>query len=92
MMGFARDGYLNTFNYRVMPGEKVSISIEGDNKSTRLYVDGKLREELNILRRDFVQNDSQKIKKMYYVRTLLFPLKEAGTFNSIVRNLKVYNE
>jgi len=91
-MGFARDGYLNTFNYRVMPGEKVTISIEGDNKSTRLYVDGKLREELNILRRDFVQNDSQKIKKMYYVRTLVFPLKEAGTFNSIVRNLKVYNE
>ncbi|WP_425591999.1 family 20 glycosylhydrolase [Bacteroides zoogleoformans] len=91
MMGFARDGYLHTFNYRVMPGEKVSISIEGDNKSTRLYVNGKLREELNILRRDFVQDDSQKTKKMYYVRTLVFPLKEAGTFNSIVRNLKVYN-
>ncbi|WP_373733671.1 family 20 glycosylhydrolase [Bacteroides heparinolyticus] len=92
MMGFARDGYLNTFNYRVMPGEKVSIAIEGDNKSTRLYVNGKLQEELHIRRLDFVQDDPQKSKKMYHVRTLVFPLEQAGTFNSIVWNLKVYNE
>lgn len=29
MMGFARDGYLNTFPYKVNPGEKATIQIEG---------------------------------------------------------------
>ena len=33
MMGFARDGYLNTFPYKVNPGEKATIQIEGDNLS-----------------------------------------------------------
>ncbi|WP_373718603.1 hypothetical protein, partial [Bacteroides heparinolyticus] len=60
--------------------------------STRLYVNGKLQEELHIRRLDFVQDDPQKSKKMYHVRTLVFPLEQAGTFNSIVWNLKVYNE
>lgn len=45
-LGFARDGYLNTFNYRIPKGEKVSISIQGNNKMTRLLVNGKVKEEL----------------------------------------------
>ena len=36
MMGFARDGYLNTFPYKVNPGEKATIQIEGDHRSTTL--------------------------------------------------------
>ena len=38
MMGFARDGYLNTFPYKVNPGEKATIQIEGDHRSTTLRV------------------------------------------------------
>lgn len=45
-LGFARDGYLNTFNYRIEKGAAHTLCIEGDNHSTRLFVDGKLREEL----------------------------------------------
>ena len=40
MMGFARDGYLNTFPYKVNPGEKATIQIEGDHRSTTLRVNG----------------------------------------------------
>lgn len=35
MLGYARDGYLYTFDYRVKPG-KANLAIEGDNQSTRL--------------------------------------------------------
>lgn len=45
MLGYARDGNLYTFDYRVKPG-KANLAIEGDNQSTRLYVNGKLVEEL----------------------------------------------
>ena len=48
MMGFARDGYLNTFPYKVNPGEKATIQIEGDHRSTTLRVNGKVVEEMNI--------------------------------------------
>ena len=47
MMGFARDGYLNTFPYKVNPGEKATIQIEGDNCSTTLRVNGKVVDEMN---------------------------------------------
>lgn len=92
MLGFSRDGYLNTFGYRVMPGEKASIRISGDNKATRLYVNDKLVEELNIVKRDFLFDEDQKPKHMYTVRTLVFPLQKAGTFNSSITNLKVVSE
>lgn len=46
-LGFEREGYLNTFNYRVEQGKKVTLTIEGDNRMTRLLVDGKLREQLD---------------------------------------------
>lgn len=42
MMGFARDGYLNTFPYKVNPGEKATVQIEGDSRSTTLRVNGKV--------------------------------------------------
>lgn len=85
LMGFARDGYLNTFNYRVQPGEKASITIQGDNRSTSLLVDGALKEELNIQKRFFNGGKDS----MNYVRTLVFPLEKAGNFKSKVSNLKV---
>lgn len=45
-LGFERDGYRNLFNYRILAGEKHTITIEGTNKMTRLLVDGAVKEEL----------------------------------------------
>lgn len=86
-LGFSRDGYLNTFSYQFYPGEKTSVSISGDEKSTRLYVDGKLKEDLDIQKRYFNSGkDSTR-----YVRTLVFPLEKAGNFKSTITNLEVLN-
>ena len=87
MMGFARDGYLNTFPYKVNPGEKATIQIEGDHRSTTLRVNGKVVEEMNIQKCYFnAGKDSTS-----YIRTLFFPLEKAGNFNSRIENLKVHN-
>jgi len=88
MLGFARDGYLNTFSYRIHQGERINIGIEGDNKATRLLINGKVVEELNIEKRLFDEGKA----KMNYVRTLVFPLQETGEFKSKVTNLKVYKK
>lgn len=87
MLGYARDGYLYIFGYRVKPG-KVNIAVEGDNKATRLYINGKLVEELGV--RTLYFNEGGK-DKMYQSRTLVFPLEKAGNFSSMITNFKVYN-
>ena len=87
MMGFARDGYLNTFPYKVNTGEKATIQIEGNNRSTTLRVNGKVVEKMNTQKLYFNAGKDS----MSYVRTLVFPLEKAGNFNSKVQNLKVYN-
>ena len=89
MLGFARDGYLNTFSYNIQPGQRLNIGIEGDNKATRLFINGKLVEELNIQQRFF---DKEGKTKMNYVRKLVFPLEQAGEFKSKISNLKVYKK
>ncbi len=86
MLGFSRDGYLNTFKYSVRPGCKETLRIEGDNHSTRLFVNGKLFQEL-----DYEQRMAFDAKPYRYVRTLVFPLRTAGRFQSRVTNLKVAN-
>lgn len=87
MMGFARDGYLNTFPYKVNPGEKATVQIEGDSRSTTLRVNGKVIEEMNMQKLYFNAGKDS----MNYIRTLVFPLEKAGDFNSRIENLKVYN-
>lgn len=87
MMGFARDGYLNTFPYKVNPGEKATVQIEGDNRGTTLRVNGKVIEEMNMQKLYFNAGKDS----MNYIRTLVFPLEKAGDFNSRIENLKVYN-
>lgn len=87
LLGFARDGYLNTFDYSIKDEDK-QIKIEGDQKSTRLYVDDKLIEDMQIGRKYFNSGkDSMK-----YVRTLVFPLEKSGDFKSKITNLKIYQE
>ncbi len=87
-LGFSRDGYLNTFNYRFYPGEKVNITISGNREVTKLFVNGKHVETLD--KQTIYHNEGGK-DKMYYVRTLVFPLEKTGAFNSKVSNLKVEN-
>ncbi len=87
-LGFSRDGYLNTFNFRFYPGEKAQVTICGNESETKLYVNGKLVETLD--KQTIYHNEGGK-DKMYYVRTLVFPLEKAGNFNSKVTNLKVTN-
>lgn len=108
-LGFAREGYLNKFNYKIQSGKKVAIAITGDNRKTSLYVDGKLREELGPLtiyamqQKDlttFQKTDASAWQpvlynpsaKMYYQRTLVFPLQKAGNFKSKVTGLRVTQE
>ena len=88
MFGFARDGYLNTFNFRPYPGEKLNVKVTGDNFSTSLYINGKFVEKLDVQKRYFNGGKDS----MNYVRTLVFPLEKAGDFKSKIMNLKVYNQ
>lgn len=85
-MAFVRDGYLNSFDYFVEEGKSVDIRIECSNTTTRLYVDGKLQDELKREKRWLTE------KKQYdYVSTLYFPLQQAGDFKSRITNFKVEN-
>ncbi|MBR1712220.1 MAG: family 20 glycosylhydrolase [Alloprevotella sp.] len=60
-LGFARDGYLNTFNYRLPTNGSHLVTIEGTNTCTRLFIDGKLREELKPLK-VYAMNDAERIR------------------------------
>ena len=86
-LGFSRDGYLNTFNFKFLPNEKVKVIIKGNQEVTELYVDGKLKETLD--RQTIYHNEGKS--KMYYIRTLVFPLDRTGEFKSRITNLKVMN-
>ena len=87
-IGFSRDGYLNTFNYRFYPGEKAHITISGNKEVTKLFVNDKLVEVLD--KQTIYHNEGGK-DKMYYVRTLVFPLETTGKFNSKISNFTVEN-
>ena len=85
-MAFVRDGYLNTFDYYVREGWDADIRIECTNTATRLYVNGKLADELKRAKRWASEKTSYD-----YVPTLFFPLEKAGNFKSVVTDLKVEN-
>ena len=87
-LGFARDGYLYTFDYQFFPGEKAHVSIVGDNTSTVLKVNGKVEGQLNT--RTIYHNKDHK-GDIRVVPTLVFPLEKAGDFKGRLTNLKVYN-
>ena len=87
MMGFARDGYLNTFRYRVLDGDTLNVTVQGDNRSTTLIINGRVIDRLETEKR--WHNEGESV--MYYVPTLVFPLGRSGDFRSRITDLKVYN-
>ena len=87
-LGFARDGYLYTFDYQFFPGEKVQVAVKGDSTSTVLKVNGKVVGQLNT--RTIYHNKEHK-GDIRIVPTLVFPLEKAGDFKGSLTNLKVYN-
>lgn len=84
-MGFSRENKLYTFRQNVLPGEKLHVRVEGTNKGTRLFVNNRMVDDLSV--RWVSWNEGKN--KMAEVRTLVFPLQQAGKFNSTVTNLKV---
>lgn len=87
LIGYARDGYLNTFHYSVKK-EKIQVKVEGDSVSTRLYINNKLIENKDITRKYFNAGKDS----MNYVRTLVFPLEKSGDFKSTITNFKIYQQ
>ena len=86
-VGFSRDGYLFRFDYAVPVGHKVALRVEGDSRATRLYVNGKLEQELGVTYRTVGKGNNQK---MALVKTLQFPLAEFGELKGVsVTDFKV---
>lgn len=104
-LAFERDGYLNAFNYALPASGKVNIRIEGNNEQTALYVNGQHKQTLS-KKTLYVMPDKtfnrqttpwpttvyDPTQKMYYVSTLVFPLQQAGNFNSKVTNLLIHKK
>lgn len=63
-LGFARDGYLNTFNYVLPQNGKVKLTFQGTNKETKLFVNDKHKETLAPLT-VFVAADKNKLDVQY---------------------------
>ena len=83
-MAFARDGYLCTFDYFVEEGKSADIRIECTNATTRLYVNGKLQDDLKREKRWISEKEP-----FDFIQTLHFPLQHAGKFKSRITNLEV---
>lgn len=85
-LAYERDGYLYTFDYAPYAGEKARICIEGNNKATYLYVNGKLAEAKT--GRTYWTDGKSKTTT---IETLVFPLKSTGNFKSTIKNFVVTN-
>jgi len=83
-LGFSRDGYLYHFGYQFFPGEKAHVEVRGNEEKTVLIVNGKTVANLDVRKINFGKRGD-----MYYVSTLGFPLKQAGSFKSHISHLKV---
>ncbi len=83
-MAFARDGYLCTFDYYVEEGKSADIRIECTNATTRLYVNGKLQDDLKREKRWISEKEP-----FDFIQTLHFPLAQAGKFKSTITDFNV---
>lgn len=96
-MGFSREELLKQFRREVRPGEKLHVKVTGNNESTRLYVNGKLVDDLGVQWLVYCTPDKDGNKnpvsghRLAQVYTLVFPLDVAGDFKSKVTNLRVTN-
>lgn len=103
-LGFARDGYLYTFNYRLPQQGRVSVAVECTNTETRLFINGHLQQRLpvldvvsvtpnaqiqNKLGTPFMPTIYRSPARMKYVQTLVFPLQQTGNFKAKVTNLRI---
>ena len=61
--------------------------MKGDQEQTCLYVNGKLVSKLDVRKMNVGKRGD-----IYYIRTLVFPLRKVGQFNSKISNLKVVSE
>ena len=78
---------MKTFDFRTYTGEKISVKITVDALSTSLFINGQLIERMGIEKR-YLNGAG---KQNNFIRTLVFPLKNAGNFESRITNLRVYN-
>jgi hexosaminidase len=93
MMGYARDGDLFKFRYKIMPGENADIRIEGTSRTIRLFVNGKLVDDMNVypVYYKHFKSGQWSYKMVNMNRTMFFPLQQTGMFKSYISNFKVYN-
>ena len=77
-LGFARDGYLNCFNYRLPNEGKVTITIQGNNEMTALYVNGQRKQVLEKMT-VYALKDTDKIDFQYGVEHAFTPTVYAPT-------------
>lgn len=100
-LAFEREGLVNEFDYIVPKGQKVNITVKGTNRETVLIVNGQFRQSLYALTIGSAQtnagaagasSDPYSAAKMYYQRTLVFPLESTGNFKGEISNLTVTNE
>lgn len=99
-LAFEREGYLNEFDYTVPAKRKVRLTFIGTNRETILLVDGRFRQALYPLTLGSASPsaglsgataDPYSSSKMYYQRTLVFPLERTGRFVGKISNLTVSN-
>ena len=79
-LGYERDGFLYSFSFAPYNGEEVDVTVEGDNKETRLKINGKTVER---------KYGRTYAKDKMTSETLFFPLQSTGNFRSAVTNLNV---
>ena len=72
-LGFWRDGFLAQFNYRIPVGQKVDIAIQGNNKKTALYINGKHRETLDV-KTIYVVKPQNQVHVMYNAENSAEPI------------------
>lgn len=87
-LGFSREGYDLSFNYRVPENKWVQIIITGTNKGTALFIDGKVQDSLY---HHFLRYNDKDKTKMRKVETLVFPLRKLGGFTGKIMGLTIYN-
>ena len=99
-LAFVREGYLNEFDYAVPKGRRVRLTLQGNQRETRLLVNGRFHQALYPLTLGGVSakagaagasSDPYSASKMYYQRTLVFPLQRTGAFHGKIMNLSVSN-